>query len=502
MVMTSADVNRNLEESVDVVVIGSGAGGAPFAAEMAQAGYSVLILEEGGYWRTEDYTHRTAEMLKKLYRNAGGTLAFGAPSVAYAEGRAVGGSTVINGGMCWRTPERVLDKWAMEAGMTHISPKEMEPYFEYVEERANVREQDPESLGRDNHLHAEGARKLGWKVTPDRRNQLHCAGANLCVIGCPTGAKQGTLFSFLPLAWKHGAKLIANCRVEKILWKGDKATGVEAYMVDDFNNRSHRVRVHAKVVVVSGGAGESPALLLRSGIRSRSGQLGRNLQLHPNAKAIGIFDEDVSSWKGVHQSHQVHEFIEEGIVLATAGVPPGLIALTLPQYGRAMADLMDQFNHMLINGCLIEDTSRGRVKLGPKGSAILQYNLNDYDFYLLKRGTALAAQLNFAAGAKRVLLPFAHLPEISSPDEIPKIFDPGIKKRDTEVLTVHIMGTLQMGAYPDRSVVDNWGRLHELRNLYVSDASLFPSPIGVNPQESIMALAVRNARHLAGNFPT
>ncbi len=493
------DIQSDVVEQADVVVIGTGAGGAPMAAELARAGLDVVILEEGGYYTTEDYTHNVAEMLKKLYRNAGATLIFGKPSIAFAEGRAVGGSTVINGGMCWRTPEKVLRKWEWESGLSHISAKDMEPWFDYVEERANIRPQDPESLGIDNNLHAAGADSLGWRVSQNRRNQKHCAGANLCTQGCPTGAKQSTLFSFLPIAHEYGARLYANCRAERILTKNGKAVGVEAYFVDAFNKKYHRMTVHAKVVVSACGASETPALFLRSKIKARSGLLGRNLQVHPNTKVVGIFDQDVSSWKGVHQSHQVHEFIDEGIILATAGVPPGLVALATAEYGADSADFMQQFNHMLLNGCLIEDTSRGKVTLGMGGAPIMKYNLNDHDFYLLKRGTALAAELNFAAGAKKVVLPFAQLPEIHSADEIHKIFDYKIEKRDTEVLTVHIMGTMQMGANPQKSVVDNWGEMHDVENLFVSDASLFPSPIGVNPQETIMALAVRSANHIANN---
>lgn len=493
------DYKQPFEERADVVVVGTGAGGAPMAAELARGGLSVVMLEEGGHYTTEDYNLRPTDMLKKLYRNAGTGLIMGKPSIAFAEGRCVGGSTVVNGGMSWRTPEKILDKWVWENGLTGVSPKEMDRHFSYVEKRANVAFQDPESVGRHSHIFADAAQKLGWKTIPNSRNQKHCAGSNVCVLGCPTGAKQSTLFSFLPIALEHGACLYPHCRVDRVLIENGKAVGVTGHVVDQLGRKSHKFTVRADVVVISGGASETPALLQRSKIKAQSGLLGKNLQTHPNCKVVGMFDEDVSCWRGTHQAHQVREFEDEGILFASGGIGPGFLALGSPEYGQAAADLMQRYNNMLVAGCLIEDTSRGIVKNGFGNQAMMFYDINDHDVYLLKRGVALISKLLFEAGAKRVMLPFAPLPELRSPDEIKKIFDCTIPKTDIEILTVHIMGTVQMGANPQRSVTGNWGEMHDVRNLFVSDASLFPSPIGVNPQITIMSLAVRNAEYIVNN---
>lgn len=498
MVKTLNDISGPVEERADVVVIGTGAGGAPMAAELAKGGLSVVILEEGGYYGTKDYTLSTTAMLKKLYRNAGTGLIMGKPSIAFAEGRTVGGSTVLNGGMCWRTPEKILEKWAWENGLTHMTPKELDPIFSYVEKMANVAPQDPESVGRHSILFASAARRLGWEVRDNLRNQHHCGGANVCVLGCPTGAKRSTLFSFMPLALQHGARCYANCRADKVIIQNGKAVGVRGHFVDELGRKGHPMTVMADRVVVAGGASETPALLLRSGIQAQSKLLGENLQVHPNCKVVGLFDEEVKCWTGTHQAHQVKEFIDEGIIFASAAIGPQFVALGSPEYGRESADLMEQYNHMLVAGCLVEDTGRGRVKNGWRDQATMLYNINERDFYLLKRGVALICKAVFEAGAKKAMLPFAGLPVLHSAGEIPKIFDLPIAPTDTEIVTVHIMGTAQMGANPQRSVVDNWGQMHDVKNLYVSDASLFPSPIGVNPQITIMTLAVRNAWHMLG----
>lgn len=485
------DVTADIDDSADVIVIGTGAGGAPMAAELAEGGLSVIMVEEGSYWTTPDYTIEPGRGLHRYYRAAGTAMILGKPAIAFAEGRCVGGSTVLNGGMCWRTPEVVLDRWTHEHGVAGVSAKELEPVFERVEERYYVRKQDPESIGLDNKIILRGAEKLGWKVVENTRNQIHCAGANSCIFGCPTGAKQSTALTYVPYALAAGARLYTNCRVDRIAYNGSRATGVEGRIVDHFGKTKVNVRLRAKAVIVCAGASETPALLMRSKLRSP--MLGKNLQVHPNGKSAGVYDEYVDSWVGVHQSHQIREFYDEGIVLAYVGIPPGFLAMTLPLVGKGAADEMMYFRHLLNGGCLVEDTGRGRVVTTPGGNPVMLYNINDYDFYKVKRGVSLMARLHFAAGAKRVTLPFSNLTEIHSPDELPKIMDPGIKKQHTELMTVHIMGSAAMGSNPRRSVVDSWGKVHGMDNLYISDASLFPTPVGVNPQETIIALSTRNA---------
>ena len=165
-VFDRSDITEDTELACDVVVVGSGAGGATAAAEFAEAGYDVIVLEEGSYYGTKDFTPNASDMIRKMYRGGGATMAIGSPPVLYQEGSVVGGSTVVNGGMSWRTPEDILARWGLEAEIDAISAKDMEPYFERVERRINVAYQDPESIGRDNQILKEGADKKGWKVIP------------------------------------------------------------------------------------------------------------------------------------------------------------------------------------------------------------------------------------------------------------------------------------------------------------------------------------------------
>jgi choline dehydrogenase-like flavoprotein len=491
-----SEVSSDLQLDCSVVIVGSGAGGATMAAELAAAGVNVVVLEEGGYHPTESFTAEAGRALGNLYRDGGAEIAVGKPPVLFSQGRCVGGSTVVNGGMSWRTPGRVLDRWASEFGVADISEQQMEPYFTKVESRISVGLQDPETIGPDMRLLKAGADAKGWKIIPNLRNQLHCAGTNNCINGCPTGAKRSMLVTNIPLALRRGARLFSDVRVQRITRSGRTATGVAGQVLRPGGRPGPRLTVRAPVVVVAGGAVQTPALLARSGIRSGSGQLGRNLTLHPNAKVIAFFDKEVLGWHGVHQAYQVREFMNDGILLTAVNLPPSLVALGLPSHGRDLGQVMAEYNHMITAGCLIEDTGCGRVRNVPGLGPQVFYQLTDHDAERVVRGITLTAELMFAAGASRILLPFDGAPEVRDPAGLQSLLARRVPKKSIELFTVHLMGTARMNEDPRRGVVDSFGAFHGVPGLFVADASLFPTPIGVNPMETIMALVTRNAQRL------
>jgi choline dehydrogenase-like flavoprotein len=492
-VFTRHDVNGDTVLDCDVVIVGSGAGGAPVAAELAEAGYDVVVLEEGAYYQTRDFTADTSAMVRQLYRDGGASMAIGNPPILFQEGRAVGGSTVINGGMSWRTPEDVLARWRKEAGLD-LTTQSLEPYYERVEKRIHVAPMDQEAIGNDNWLLKKGADAKGWKIVGNLRNQVHCVGSNRCPFGCPTGAKQSALVSYLPRALHFGARVYADVRAERITMHGKRATGVIAKSAS-----GHRVYVRAKLVVASCGAIQTPALLVRSGIRTRSHMLGRNLSLHPNVKVVALFDEDVTGWKGAHQAFQVREFVEEGLgCFAAVNIPPSVVAMSLPHRGRQLGELMQHYNQMVVAGLLCEDTTTGHVKT-INGRPQAFYQLAERDAASIQRGLVLLAEMLFAAGAKRMLLPFHHARELASADEARRALADPIPPKGWEVVTVHMMGTAAMGSDRSRAVTDAFGFVHDVDRLLVADASLFPTPVRVNPMETIMALATRAAGFVIDN---
>jgi choline dehydrogenase-like flavoprotein len=408
----------------------------------------------------------------------------------------VGGSTVINGGMSWRTPERILDRWQREDAVEAVSAAEMERYFQRVEKFISARTQDPETKSRDNELLREGAEAKNWRYVHNIRNQNHCAGTNNCAFGCPTAAKRSVLVTYIPRALRFGARVFSDCRVEKLVARGRRVTGVTGRVVEENGNPGVRFHIRAPITVVACGGIQTPALLMRSGVRTPSGQVGRNLLLHPNTKVQAVFDEQVEAWKGVHQAYQVREFEDEGFLFAAVNVPPGLLAMTVPYFGRELAELMRSYHRIVNAGLLLEDTHAGTVRLGPGGRPFAFYDFDERDAERAVRATSLLCELLFAAGAKRITSPFEGLPDLLSADDARKLRETRVPPRAIELFTVHIMGTAKMGGDPARHVCDSWGKVHDAEGLYIADASLFPSAIGVNPMETIMALATRNAERI------
>ena len=497
-VFTRHDLEGDTVLDCDVVIVGSGAGGAPVAAELAEAGFDVVVLEEGSYYQTRDFTANTSQMVRQLYRDGGASIAIGNPPIMFQEGRAVGGSTVINGGMSWRTPEDILARWRDEAGLEDLTSRSLEPYYERVEKRIHVAPMDEDAIGRDNWLLKKGADAKGWETLANLRNQAHCVGSNRCAFGCPTGAKQSALVSYIPRALHFGARVYADVAVQRITMHGKRATGVIGSVRTDAGKR-HEVVVRAKLVVASCGAIQTPALLARSGLTSRSSMLGQNLSLHPTVKVVALFDEDVSGWKGAHQAFQVREFADEGLgCFAAVNLPASIVAMSVPHRGKQLGQLMDQYNQMVVAGLLCEDTTTGHVKV-INGRPQAFYNLAPHDAHNIQHGLVLLAELLFAAGAKRLLLPFHRAQELTSPDEAHRVLSAPIPTKGWEVVTVHMMGTAKMGADRTTAVTDGHGFMHDVDRLLISDASVFPSPCRVNPMETIMALATRSAGHIIDN---
>lgn len=481
------DTRGDLYLTCDVVVVGSGAGGATVAATLAEAGHDVVVLEEGGHYTTDEYTANIPEMLGKIMRDGGATVAFGRSPVPYLEAKCVGGTTVVNGGMCWRTPEKVLDEWG-ERGLSELTAKRLDRHFGEVEETINARHQDPGSHGGVNDRFYEGATKLGWKLSRNRRNQVHCVGSNDCVTGCPSGAKQSTLYSWLPRFWAAGGRLHTHMRVEKIITRGGRATGVTGTLLDPYKKR--RFAVQARAVVIACGAVQTPLMLQRNKLGRECGHVGKHFTIHPNVKVAALFDDPVDSLRGTHQAFQCTEFIDEGILLAPGAIPLGFMTALFPTFGRTLAEkLRRDHRYIATGGVLVDDFAEGFIKALPFGIPMVRYDVTDVDQGKFIRAAARLAELYFAAGAREVYTAFHHHAVLESPDDIKKLYAHPPRVEDTEYFTAHLMGTCRMSADPEAGVVDPEGQMWDLPGLYLADASIMPGTIGVNPQVTIMALA-------------
>ncbi len=480
-------VEEDLDLECEVVVVGTGAGGAACAYELASRGRAVVLLEEGDYHRREAFVGRTQPMVKKLYRDQGMTVALGNVGIPVWAGRGVGGTTTINSGTCYRAPERTFRRWRERHGLVGFSSESMDPYYARVESMLRVERARFELTGGVGRVVARGAEALGMKHGPVHRNAPDCDGQGVCCFGCPTGAKRSTDASYVPAALERGAQLVTAARVDGIDCVAGRARGVTARL-----GSGRRLRVKAEAVVVAGGTLMTPLLLHEAGVCKGSPALGKNLTIHPACKTFARFDEAIDMASAIPQGYAVEELAEEGIMYEGGSVPLEVMAVSVPWVGRKLLDLLSQYRHLAIFGFMIEDGSRGEVRPGPKrGSPLITYNLSQGDADKMRRATAVLANLFLAAGATKVYPMLPGMEELSTAEEVRKLSTMKLAPSAFDVTAFHPLGTCLMGTDPERSVVGPDFETHEVERLFIADGSVVPGPLGVNPQMTIMAMALK-----------
>lgn len=489
----------DLSLDADVVVVGSGAGGAVVAAELAEAGQRVVILEEGPHVPPERYSRmRPSENMRHMWRDGGLTFAVGlgdTPVINVMMGQCVGGSSVLTGGVCFRIPDSVMHEWVTEHGLDDINPRRMEPVFEEVERRIHVEEVPAAMRSRSTQHFLNGLDALGLGWQPMRRNTKGCNGCGRCNFGCPHGAKLSVDVSYLPRAFAAGARLYSDCRVEQVTSKSGRASGVTGRLLGGAGRKPRgRLTVRARRVVVAAGAYASPLLLMQSGVGRRSGQVGRNLTVHPGFRVMARFKDPVQGWKGALQSAYSDAFERDRITMTSLFIPPGALAGTLPGIGLAHQRVAESIPNLAVFGGMIHDEGGGRIH-SVFGRTLMTYRMAPKDraaIPVLMRGMA---EVFFAGGAEEVFLPVLGLGSVDR-DRLARIDLEHVPATALESASQHPLGTCRMGVAPHGSVVDPFGQAWDLPELYVADGSILPTSLGVNPQLSIMSMALRIAWHL------
>jgi choline dehydrogenase-like flavoprotein len=476
-----------LPSDTDVLIVGSGAGGGPTAALLAEAGLDVVIVEEGPLVRQGDVVPFSLDQMDRQYRAGGVTAALGRPAIAYAEGCCVGGGTEINSGLYRRPPHDVIVRWRRDYALDDLDADELYAICDEVEAELTVQNLPGPPTPASERLRA-GAARLGWEHGEIPRWMAYSG------VDAGSGRRRSMTETYLPRATTAGARLAAGLRVDHLVL--DRRAGSDvatAAVVTDRTGATTEIRFGA--VVVCGGAIQTPALLQRSGLGRG---LGATLAAHPTVKLAARFDDGLNVPDDV-PVHQVSEFAPD-LSFGGSASSPGLVALALSDHWSLFGAAIESWRQIAVYYAAITSEGRGRVLAVPGWrDPVVTYHLTRRDRALLGRGLARLALVLLEAGATAVYPSYRGAPIVRSRRDL-AVLQGTFAARRASLMTVHLCSTVPMGGDPRRSATDSLGLRRGTANVYVNDASLLPDAPGVNPQASVMALAIRNARRFLENW--
>lgn len=458
---------------VEALVVGSGAGGATTAATLAAAGVRTLVVEEGPEVAMGATAQFSQHQMREQYRNRGQLVALGLPPITYAEGRCVGGSTEINSGLYHRPSPELLAGWSNGWGIEGLTPEVIDPICAAVEHNLHV-SRFPAGPPPASAFLTLGADRLGWRCVEAPRWYDHA-----------TGQRQPMSGTYLRFARDHGATVASGAWVRRLLVDAGRARAAQVVHADG------RVEtVGFDTVFVCGGAVQTAALLLRSGVTRN---VGRTLSMHPTVKAVAFSPQIHNDPQDVPVT-QVREFAPD-LTIGGSATNPSLLALALLPTAVGVAGVLGYGDKAGIYYAAIRSGGRGRVRALPGlRDPVVTFRLPAEDFARLRAALGRLLLVLLAAGAEQVV-PSVHGAEpVTDPEQIPAEVA-RMTRRTADLMTVHVCSSVPMGENRAICAVDSYGASHETAGLIVSDASIVNGAPGINPQGTVMALAIRNAEH-------
>lgn len=496
------------ELSADVVVIGSGAGGAVASAELSKNGWNVILIEEGSYFTPAQFNGDEFLSNARLYRDAGFVLSE-EQTLNIVQGRTLGGSTTVN----WQTslypPHYVTEEWEKRFGLKDYSKEKMNPYIEEIHARLGVHQVLEKLINKNNSVLRSGGEKLGLHPEVLPNNNRGCHGLGRCGLGCPINAKQSMFLTFIPDALEYGARVITNMRAVKIK-DGKIKTVVAEFTPDPYDSYPDEIikelEIKAPVVIVSAGAIEGPALLQRSGLGNQ--WVGRNFKVHPTSTIFAHFEEEINMFSGPPQSIVIKDGHNQensgyGFWLETAPYRPAIATSLMPFYGKQQFAVMQNYKNLHAGIVLVRDGADGETNARVEwklGKRKVYFEITPTDGRNLLRGLKMLAEVQVAAGAKELIFPFTRM---KTPYKVEKnsnfdwILKESITTGSINIASAHPHGSIQAADSADKGAIDPNFELYGHKNIFVMDASVIPTGLSVNPQITTMSLSLRASRTLA-----
>jgi choline dehydrogenase-like flavoprotein len=464
----------------EVLVIGSGAGGATVASRLAEAGRQVTVVEEGPWVAPGTHEPFSLAEMAEQYRHRGPAGALGAPPIAYAEGRCVGGSTEVNSGLWHRLPSALTEDWRTRYRIDEFTPAVLDRYAEAVEADVGVATV-PGAPPRSSALLEEGAAKIGWRSTEFPRAFSYDERGR--------GTKQTMARTLIPRAVAAGATILPDTRVRRLTGSAPRVTGALARRTRP-DGTVEDLQITAEQVIVCGGAIQTPALLQRSGIRRR---IGRGLKLHPTIKIAARFPYAIDH--GDVPMHRINDFSPH-LTLGGSISRRGHVAMALAESGEPYAEALEDWENVGVYYAAIRSEGSGLVIAVPGlGTPVVTYRLTSGDMSRLTRGLIHLGELLLAAGATELYPSVGGAGIARGTADLGRWWD-ATTPATANLMTIHLTSSVRMGEDRSRTGTDSFGRVHGFANLRVADASLLPDAPGVNPQAGIMAIADRNTAEL------